>query len=183
MTDNTANANAKVKAPAVITVSRTAMQSAADVVAPASGAPAKVERFAAVLAPLLSTYIVSGGNSVELTSPDNLKVNQTHSPAAKQLWASKGHGKRAFAMLIVHARGHGPKGVVGSQVKHDAAIAAFELDIVAAFVQPAKAKLEGPAKETDKQIVARLTAEIIGLKIERDSLQAALQAVKIPAMA
>lgn len=172
---------AATTATKVIKVSRNAMQSAADIVAPLSGAPAKVERFAAALVPLLSTYITDGGNSVELTAPDMLTLKQSHSTAAKQLWACKGRGKGAFALLVSTARGHGARAFSGDQSAHDDAIQAFEQSLAAVFVTVVKAK--DPTKETPTQKISRLEAEVVGLKIERDALQAALNAVKTPATA
>ena len=152
-----------------VTVTRNATQNAADVIAPLSGQPAKVERFASALSPLLSIYIVSGGNKVELTAPDRLSVNQKHSPAAKQLWACKGQGKKAFALLITHAESAGFKVCPNDQAKHDLIVENFEVAIAAVFVQPVKTK--DTSKETPTQTIARLTAEIFTLKIERDALK------------
>ena len=172
----TATATATATAPKVVKVSRNAMQSAADIVAPISGAPAKVERFATALSPLLSTYIVDGGNAVELTAPTMLKVNQKHSDAARQLWACKGKGRAAFALLVATAREHGARAFAGNQAKHDAAVEAFEAAVAAVFITVPKVK--DARAETPSQKIARLEAEVTGLKIERDAMAAIIATMK-----
>lgn len=106
---------------------------------------------------------------------------KAHTCALKDLTAA-GKAFRKVAPLALALIKSAPGRSRLSQAQHDTVMLEISAHWAGQF-RDAVPKVKDPAKETDKQVVARLTAEIVGLKIERDALQAALNAVRVPAMA
>jgi hypothetical protein len=126
------------------------------------------------VAPAFSALIASGGNKVEFSATSataqvfrELHADSLKTPTAKAFRATAAQALKDFAD---HKR-------ATDQVDHDGRLAALAAGWCS-FFKDAAPKVIDATKETDKQAVARLTAENATLKIERDALQAALKALQ-----
>ena len=177
--------NAKVKA---LAYSPNAIEAA---LAPLKGSENGPLTFEAV-APAFSAYIASRGNKVELSATSatarvfqrllasTTTVTKTGKESIK--FTLNTSIARAFRACCIKALKDYPARA-NSQEGHDSALLALSAVWCSFFMDAPAPKAKPEGYETPTQIVARLTAEIVGLKIERDALQAALQAVKVPSMA
>lgn len=156
-------------------------QHALAILFPDKGHAAKVERFFDAVAPILSTWLATGGNKTDFQQTGK------HGALVSALWAAhatgKGTAKRigaAWAALAAHALTIPGKAFAFDQSGHDSAILDAAAMWLAYFPAPA-ARVKDATAETSAQKIARLEAECAALVIERDALAAALKAVAAPA--
>ena len=183
MTDNNANANATatVKVSKAVFLPFDASEFLNMAMLKSKGSDHGIEAFKAFGG--LFSQALQGGMRPQLdsTTATLAACVKAHTCALKDLTAA-GKAFRKVAPLALALVKAAPGRATLSQERHDAVMLEISAHWAGQF-RDAVPKAKDLDKETDKQIVARLTAEIIGLKIERDALQAALQAVKAPAMA
>lgn len=136
-----------------------------DILFPATGVPAKTERFFNAIEPLLSCYLTSGGNKVDFDG----SATAGRGPVAQALHTrAKGSLSRAWAAMCVKMKAMAAKQFASDQAGHDAALQALALEFSLFFPVPvAKAKTD---TESSKQVIARLTAELSAITLERNAL-------------
>lgn len=144
------------------------------------------------VAPAFSAYIASRGNKVELsaTSATARVFQRLHASTTAATKTGKESVKftlttsvaRAFRACCIKAlKDYTSR--ADSQESHDSALLALSAVWCSFFKDATAPKAKPEGYETPAQIIARLEADIAALKIERNALQAALNAVRVPAMA
>ena len=180
-----AAAAAAQQAPAAkrVPVARLVMgdKQALDILFPMKGHAEKVERFFDAVAPMLSTWLATGGNKTDFQAASK----ERHGALVSALWAAHATGKgtakkigNAWAAVAARALTVPGKSCSHDQGAHDEAVTDMAAEFMAFFPAPAvrekAADYESPA---DK--VKRLEAECAALRIECDALKAAAE--KAPA--
>jgi hypothetical protein len=151
---------------------------------PQKGHAEKVERLFDAIAPIVSTWLATGGNKTDFQQSATVR----HGALVSALWDALATGKgtarkigNAWAALAAHVLTIPGKSFAADQAGHDAAIEECAVLFMAFFPAPA-VKEKDPTKETPAQQIARLSAENAALRIERDAMAAQLAHIgKAPA--
>ncbi len=166
------------KAPATVRTVRLVMgdKQALAILFPQKGHAEKVERLFDAVAPMLSTWLATGGNKTDFQDTATAR----HGALVSALWAAHATGKgtakkigNAWACIAARALTMAGKSCATDQAAHDEAIAELCYEFCAFFPAPAvKEKAEDYESPTAK--IKRLESECAALRLECDALKAAM---------
>lgn len=141
------------------------------------------------VAPVFSALIASGGSKAELSASTaqaqvfrELHASTITAKGSEKFTVATPTGKAFRAACITALADFQANGRAVDQAQHDARLLSLSGAWCAFFVDAAP-KAKDDSRETDKQVIARLTAENAALKIERDALAQALATARTTAPA